>query len=141
MSELRKPRPSAAVRRFVAAQRLDDLLISSVTIAEIRFGLESVADSGRRAELNDWLTHRARPMFEQRVLDVSEEVMFKFVRIVDEETGQYVGIERAHPRPRALRGSSDAGSKSSSLRGNPRDGALTMPAMPSLRRSATGSTI
>jgi predicted nucleic acid-binding protein len=84
ISELRRPRPSARVRRFVAAQRLDDLYISTVTLAEIRFGIESLADSARRSELHGWLAHSVRPMFEQRVLGVTEDVMFKWRLLVEE---------------------------------------------------------
>ncbi len=62
ISELRRPRPSARVRAFVAGQPLDRLFVSSVTFAEIRFGIEAVGDSIRRAELNDWLLHRVRPI-------------------------------------------------------------------------------
>ena len=64
---------------FVGGQPLDLLYVSAVTLAEIRFGIELVAEPGRRAELNDWLAHKVRPMFEQRVLPVSEDIMFKCV--------------------------------------------------------------
>ena len=84
ISELRRPRPSARVRSFVAGQRLEDLFVSTVTFAEIRFGIEAVGDPIRRAELNDWLLHRVRPMFDQRVLEVSEDVMFKWLLLVEE---------------------------------------------------------
>jgi predicted nucleic acid-binding protein len=50
LSELRRPRPEPKVVAFVAAQPLDSLFISAVTLAEIRFGIELVADAGRRAE-------------------------------------------------------------------------------------------
>ena len=72
LSELRRPKPNQKVVDFVAAQPLDLLFISIVTFAEIRFGIEAIADPVRRAELNDWLTHKVRPMFEERVLPVSE---------------------------------------------------------------------
>ena len=84
LSELRRPRPNARVRAFVAAQSLDDLYASSVTFAEIRFGIEAVGNLGHRADLRDWLTHRLRPMFDQRVLEVSEDVMFKWRLLVEE---------------------------------------------------------
>lgn len=84
ISELRRPRPDARVRHFVASQRLEDLFISTVTFAEIRFGIEAVGDVVRRAELNDWLVHKVRPMFDQRVLEVSEDVMFKWRLLVEE---------------------------------------------------------
>ena len=84
ISELRRPRPNARVREFIARQKLEDLFVSSVTLAEIRFGIESVSDLGRRAELSDWLEHRVRPMFGQRVLEVSEDVMFRWRLLVEE---------------------------------------------------------
>lgn len=84
ISELRRPRPSARVRNFVARQPLESLFVSTVTFAEIRYGIETVGDPIRRAELTDWLLHRVRPMFEQRVLEVSEDVMFKWRLLVEE---------------------------------------------------------
>jgi len=51
--ELRRPRPSARVRSFIAGQRLEDLFVSTVTFAEIRYGVETVDDPIDRAELND----------------------------------------------------------------------------------------
>ncbi len=84
LSELRRPRPNARVRAFVAGQSLDDLYVSTVTFAEIRFGIETVGDPIRRADLHDWLTHKLRPMFDQRVLEVSEDVMFKWRLLVEE---------------------------------------------------------
>jgi toxin FitB len=82
LSELRRPRPELKVVNFIASKPLDLLFVSVVTFAEIRFGIECVADVARRAELNDWLAHKIRPMFEQRVLTVSEDVMFKWRLLV-----------------------------------------------------------
>ena len=84
LSELRRPRPERKVLDFIAAQPLENLHVSVVTFAEIRFGIEMVADAGRRAKLNDWLVHKVRPMFEQRVLTISEDVMFKGRLLVEE---------------------------------------------------------
>ena len=95
ISELRRPRPNARVRAFVASQPLEELFVSSVTLAEIRFGIETVRDPIRRAELNDWLTHKVRPMFDQRVLEVSEEVMFKWRLLV--EDGRKTGRTFSQP--------------------------------------------
>lgn len=55
-----------------------------MTFAEIRFGIELVSDASRRAELHDWLTHKVRPMFEERILSVSEDIMFKWRLLVEE---------------------------------------------------------
>jgi predicted nucleic acid-binding protein len=95
LSELRRPKPEPKVVAFVAAQPLDSLHISSVTLAEIRFGIELVGDASRRAELNDWLTHKVRPMFDQRVLPVTEDIMFKWRLLV--EDGRKVGHTFSEP--------------------------------------------
>ena len=84
LSELRRPRPDAKVVRFVSGQTLDLLYVSVVTFAEIRFGIEMVADAGRRMDLNDWLTNKLRPMFEDRVLGITEDIMLKWRLLVEE---------------------------------------------------------
>jgi len=84
LSELRRPKPERKVLAFVAAQPLEQFFVSTVTFAEIRFGIECVGDANRRAELNDWLAHKVRPMFEQRVLAISEDVMFKWRLLVED---------------------------------------------------------
>jgi len=84
LSELRRPRPERKVLAFVASQPLELLYVSTVTLAEIRFGIERVPDPVRRSELMDWLTHKVRPMFEQRALEVTEDVMFKWRLMVEE---------------------------------------------------------
>ena len=84
ISELRRPRPERRVVAFVAAQPLETLFISAVTLAEIRFGIEQVADASRREELHDWLQLKVRPMFEQRVLPITEDVMLKWRLLVEE---------------------------------------------------------
>lgn len=84
LSELRRPRPNAKVVAFVAAQPLDRLYVSVVTFAEIRFGIELVPDPARRGELQDWLTLKVRPLFTQRTLPVSEDVMLKWRLLVEE---------------------------------------------------------
>lgn len=84
LSEIRRRRPHRKVVVFVAEQPLDLLYVSTVTLAEIRFGIELVTDANRRAELNAWLTHKVRPLFGQRVLDVSEDILFKWRLLVEE---------------------------------------------------------
>ena len=79
-----RPRPEPKVLAFIKAKSLETFFVSSVTLAEIRFGIELVADVGRRAELSDWLAHKVRPMFERRVLAVSEDVLFKWRLLVEE---------------------------------------------------------
>jgi len=85
LSELRRPRPERKVLAFIAVQPLELLYVSAVTFAEIRFGIELVTDASRRADLSDWLAHKVRPMFEQRVLPITEDVMFKWRLLVEDD--------------------------------------------------------
>ncbi|HKM65399.1 MAG TPA: type II toxin-antitoxin system VapC family toxin [Acidisphaera sp.] len=84
LSELRRPKPERRVVDFVAAQPLYRLYVSAVTFAELRFGIERLADPARRAALHDWLTHTVRPMFGQRVLPITEDVMLKWRVLVED---------------------------------------------------------
>lgn len=95
LSELRRKRPCKKVVDFIADQPLDSLYVSSVTFAEIRFGIELVADPAKRADLTHWLNHTLRPMFAQRVLDVSEDVMLTWRLMVEE--GRKVGHTYSQP--------------------------------------------
>lgn len=95
LSELRRLKPEPKVVTFIAKQPLDQMYLSAVTLAEIRFGIELVTDANRRAELNDWLAHKVRPMFEQRVLPITEDIMFKWRLLV--EDGRKAGHTFSQP--------------------------------------------
>ena len=84
LSELRRARPEPKVLAFIAAQALERLFISTVTLAEIRFGIEVLPDPVRRSELTAWLTHKVRPMFDQRVLELTEDIMLEWRLMVEE---------------------------------------------------------
>lgn len=84
ISELRRTKPEPKVAAFVRSQPLEVLYVSAVTLAEIRFGIELLPDATRRSELNDWLAHKVRPMFEQRVLAITEDIMFKWRLLLEE---------------------------------------------------------
>ena len=96
ISETRRLKPEPKVLAFIADHPLEDLYISTVTLAELRFGIEllSKGDS-RRDELNDWLTHEIRPLFEQRVLPITEDVMLRWRMLVDE--GRKTGYTYSQP--------------------------------------------
>ena len=95
LSELRRPKPDRHVIAFIANQPVDRLYVSSVTFAEIRFGIERLPDAAQRSDLTDWLTNQVRPMFHQRVLDVSEDVMLKWRLLVEE--GRKAGHTYSQP--------------------------------------------
>lgn len=85
LSELRRLRPEPKVLAFISDHPLHEFYISTVTLAELRFGIELLSEeSRRRDELNNWLTHKIRPTFGQRVLPVTEDIMFRWRVLVEE---------------------------------------------------------
>ena len=90
VSELRRPKPDPGVRAFVAAQPATYLFLSVVTFAEIRFGIERLDDASRRQDLNLWLDRTLRPLFDRRVLPLSEDVMLRWRQMLED------GRQRGH---------------------------------------------
>ena len=82
VSELRKKRPDRRVKAWSDVQVADSLFLSSVTLAEIRYGIEKQPDPKFRKELATWLDHRLRPWFAGRILPVDEEVILEWRRMV-----------------------------------------------------------
>jgi predicted nucleic acid-binding protein len=95
LSELRRQRPEPKVSRFLAGCTLDELYISIVSLAEIRFGIETSSGPERQAELRSWLTNIVRPMFHRRVLEISEDVMLEWRVLV--EKGRKIGHTFSQP--------------------------------------------
>ena len=95
LSELRKPRCAPAVRTWVDARDARELFVSSVTFAEIRFGIGLLQDAGRRHELNLWLETELRPWFGERVIEIDEPVILRWRELV--ESGRKVGRTYSQP--------------------------------------------
>ena len=82
VSELRKKQPDSHAKAWSDVQAADSLFLSSVTLAEIRYGIERQPDLEFRNELAAWLDHRLRPWFAGRILPVDEEVILEWRRMV-----------------------------------------------------------
>lgn len=96
LSEIRRLKPEPRVLTFISARPLEQLYVSAVTLAELRFGIELLSEgSSRRDELNDWLTNTIRPMFDERVLPITEEIMFRWRVLV--EQGRKAGHTFSQP--------------------------------------------
>ena len=74
ISELVKPRPEANVTAWI--ERTDEslLYLSVLTLGEIRRGIAALPQSRRRATLEAWLDKDLRSRFEDRILDIDQEV-------------------------------------------------------------------
>lgn len=81
VSELRKTKPNPKVKAWSDAQSPQELYLSAITLAEIRYGIELQQDAGLREELNHWLDRKLRPWFAGRILAIDEEVILEWRRI------------------------------------------------------------
>ncbi|MFK3852473.1 type II toxin-antitoxin system VapC family toxin [Agrobacterium pusense] len=68
ISEPWKPVPDEAVIAWLDAQVLETLFISSITIAELRFGIAAMPFGKRQTTLRDRLEGEVLPHFSQRIL-------------------------------------------------------------------------
>ena len=95
VSELRKTRPDRRVKAWINVQPAHLLFLSSVTLAEIRYGIAVQTDLSFRSELEHWLESRLRPWFADRILPVDEEVILEWKNIV--ARGKEKGITFSQP--------------------------------------------
>ena len=82
VSELRKDRPDRRVKVWSDAQAADRLFLSTVTLAEIRDGIERQTDPALREALDTWLDRELRPWFGGRILLIDEDVILEWRRLV-----------------------------------------------------------
>ncbi len=68
ISEALKPRGDPAVLAWLDAQVVETLYLSTITLAELRFGIAAMPDGQRREILRRELDQRVLPLFEGRIL-------------------------------------------------------------------------
>ena len=74
VSELIKPSPDARVAAWIRATEETDLHLSVLTFAEIRYGIEKLAQSTRRERLRRWMDTDLADRFEGRILGVDRAI-------------------------------------------------------------------
>jgi predicted nucleic acid-binding protein len=89
LSEGVKPHPDAGVATWLREQSPFDLLLSSLTLGEIRKGVELRSDDLRRAKIEHWLTDTLPEQFRGRVLPVDDAVALEWGRLA--ASGQRAG--------------------------------------------------
>jgi predicted nucleic acid-binding protein len=72
------------VRRWIAAQTLEDIGLSAVTLAELIDGIERTADERRKNELTAWLDAGVISQFRDRTVPVSVEILLDWLRLTRE---------------------------------------------------------
>jgi predicted nucleic acid-binding protein len=82
ISEWTKPQPNPGIVTWLSETDEDRIFISVVTLAELRYGVERMAQGARRARLDSWLTDELPLRFENRVLAVDHAVADHWGRLV-----------------------------------------------------------
>ena len=95
VSELRKPNCYPAVKQWADSQPPQSFYLSTVTLAEIRFGIERANDEAFRQELTQWLDGTLRHWFSDRILAVDEDVILVWRQMV--EQGRKQGYTHSQP--------------------------------------------
>ncbi|WP_404789042.1 type II toxin-antitoxin system VapC family toxin [Altericista sp. CCNU0014] len=95
ISELRKPNCHPLVKQWSERQLPQSFYLSTVTFAEIRFGIERTKDEAFSQELTQWLNETLRPWFSDRILPVDEVVILRWRHMV--EQGRKQGYTYSQP--------------------------------------------
>ena len=80
VSELVRPRPHPGVVRWIATTNESLLHLSVLTLGEIRKGIASRPDAGRRAKLESWL-HDLVLRFSSRILPIDLAIADRWGRL------------------------------------------------------------
>jgi toxin FitB len=93
VSEWVKSRPDRSVVAWLAAVDEDQVFISVVTLAELRYGLERMTAGSRRNRIAQWLQDDLPPRFDGRILSIDHIVADVWGKVVarSEAAGRPIG--------------------------------------------------
>jgi len=93
VSEWVKPRPNPGVVAWLAEVDEDRVFLSVVTLAELRYGIERMAEGRRRHRIEEWLRDELPLRFEGRILRVDGAVADAWGKVVAqrEAAGRPIG--------------------------------------------------
>jgi len=83
ISELMRSEPSPVVVEWVRAHRASELYATSITLAEVRYGIERLPDGSRRQRLRA-VADEVFAAFEEQVLSFDAEAATRYAVIVSE---------------------------------------------------------
>lgn len=106
ISEVMRPQPSRAVLNWLNEQDSNQLFITTVTLAEISYGLRILPKGQRRWQLQNHFEQFIAQAFEQRVLDFTVSAARSYAEIMGHRKeigrpmslpdGQIASIAHAH---------------------------------------------
>jgi predicted nucleic acid-binding protein len=93
ISELWKAEPDPNVLAWIDAQMVETLYLSTITIAELRFGLATMPEGKRRTIYQDRLEREVLPAFSGRVLPFDLDASQAYAKLMAraKEAGKAIG--------------------------------------------------
>ena len=82
VSETSKPVVNAGVAKFLADAEEDDLYVSVVSLAELHYGIQRLAQGAKRAKLEKWFADELLRRFEGRIFLVDGMAAAEWVVIM-----------------------------------------------------------
>ncbi|OQP85565.1 VapC toxin family PIN domain ribonuclease [Rhizobium rhizosphaerae] len=82
ISEIWKPSPDQRVIDWINTQAIETLYLSSVTVAELRFGIAVLPEGRRRANLDRGLEKEILPIFDGRVLAFDLQATMAYAKLM-----------------------------------------------------------
>ena len=111
LSELRRPKPNAGVRRAIDELASEDLFVSVVSIGEIAKGIELLKDGRKKLALKSWHQYSARilsvDLYTSRIWGELTAVAQKAGRIIPASDGLIAATARRHGLSVMTRNSAD----------------------------------
>lgn len=94
ISEMMKPSPDESVIAWFDRQEASWLFITTITIAEISYGLHALPTGSRRSLLEDTFTTAIEHAFKHRILSFDESAAYLYGKImsVRKKLGRPLGI-------------------------------------------------
>ncbi|CVI63094.1 type II toxin-antitoxin system VapC family toxin (plasmid) [Agrobacterium leguminum] len=93
ISELWKVEPDSSVLTWIDSQMVETLYLSTITIAELRFGLATMPEGKRRTIYQDRLEREVLPVFTGRILffDLDASQAYAQLMARAKEAGRAIG--------------------------------------------------
>ena len=93
ISEPWKPAPNAQALAWIDAQAIETLYLSTITVAELRFGIAAMPAGKRRTTLHERLEGEVLPLFANRVLpfDLDASKAFAALMVRAQKSGKAIG--------------------------------------------------
>lgn len=96
LSELVRPHPSAAVTDWLANQLEDELVITTITVAELFYGLELMPHGARRTQLAEVLNHLLTPFLDRLLpFDAVSALRYGTVKAGRDRQGRPISVQDA----------------------------------------------